>query len=129
MGRRRDVAQEFINYWYEIRSEKKHGDIMEDAEEKMPGAGANTVPLPQAAGRKPRTKRAPQAAALSFEDRANGLRFAEVLRLMPPFDLRQAERNYRELMKSYHPDKGADGEQNPEKAAELNEAIEYFRNR
>lgn len=121
--------KEFINFWYEIRSEKKHGDIMEDAEEKMPGAGAHTVPLPQAAGRKPRIKRPPQAATQTVEDRALELRFAEVLRLMPPFDLRQAERHYRELMKAYHPDRAADGEENPEKAAELNEAIEYFRNR
>lgn len=121
--------KEFINYWYEVRWEKKQGDIMEDAEERMPGAGASTVPLPQAAGRKPRTKRPPQAAAGISGNPARELRFAEVLRLMPPFDLQQAERNYRELMKAYHPDKAEEGGPYPGKAAELNEAIEFFRNR
>ena len=50
--------KEFINYWYGIRSEKKHGDIIEDAEDKMPGGGgADEVPLPSAGGRKARVKR------------------------------------------------------------------------
>lgn len=119
--------KEFINYWYGLRSEKKHGDIIEDAEEKMPAGGTFAeAPLPSAGDRKPRTKRAPSPASDAAE-KAREQRYAEVLRLMPPhppYDLQQAEHNYRHLMKAFHPDKNP---ANHEKAAELTEAIDFFR--
>lgn len=116
----------FINFWYGRRSEKKHSDIIEDAEERMPGTGGQReVPLPNAAGRKPRTKRQPQsgAEAMSPEE----IRHAEVLRLMPPFTLEQAEQNYRALIKTCHPDPNNPSAENTRKTAELNEAIAYLR--
>jgi hypothetical protein len=54
-------------------------------------------------------------------------RYAEVLRLMPPYSLEQAEQNYRHLIKSVHPDPNNAEAGTTEKAATLNEAIEYFR--
>ncbi len=115
--------KEFINYWYGIRSEKKHEDIIEDAEEKMPGGGTFAeIPLPVAGTRKPRARRAPQGAASDAE-----LRFAEVLRLMPPYSLEQAEANYRQLIKTIHPDANEAVIGANEKTAAINEAIEYFR--
>ncbi|TLD71465.1 J domain-containing protein [Phragmitibacter flavus] len=120
----------FINYWYGIRSEKKHTDIIEDAEEKMPGGGAFAeVPLPNASGRKPKRTRPPQSA-VETADQAIEQRYAELLRLMPPrppYDLQQAEQNYRELMKAFHPDPNRPTPENHEKSAELNEAIAHFR--
>lgn len=120
----------FINYWYGIRSEKKHGDIIEDAEEKMPAGGTFAdVPLPGAGGRKPRAKRAPNTAP-DEDEKAREQRYAELLRLMPPhppYDAEQAERNYRDLIKAFHPDPNSSSAENNEKAAMLNEAIDFFR--
>lgn len=119
--------KEFINFWYGIRSEKKHEDIVEDAEEKMPGTGGGAdVPLPAAGTRKPRTKRPPQGSENEHELKALEFRMAEVLRLMPPYTLNQAEQNYRHLIKAFHPDPSST-EGSDERAAALNEAIEYFR--
>lgn len=121
----------FINYWYTIRAEKKHGDIIEDAEEKMPGAGGQTdAPLPNAGGRKPRAKRAPQTSGGDEDLKALEQKHAEVLRLMPPtppYNLQQAEQNYRELIKAFHPDIKPTPE-NEARALALNEAIAFFRN-
>jgi hypothetical protein len=119
--------KEFINFWYGIRSEKKHEDIIEDAKEKMPGSGAAEVPLPAAGTRKPRAKRPPQRAEDEQAVKALEFRSAEVLRLMPPHSLEQAELNYRHLIKTVHPDPNNADEGATEKAATLNEAIEYFR--
>lgn len=116
--------KEFINYWYGLRSEKKHGDIVEDAEEKMPGGGGfSDVPLPKAAGRKARVKRPPQESAASVDEQ----RFAELLRIMPPYSREQAEQNYRALMKACHPDPNSGQDGSTARAAELNTAIEFFR--
>jgi hypothetical protein len=120
--------KEFINFWYGLRSEKKHEDIIEDAEEKMPGGGSVAdVPLPVAGTRKAKVKRPPQAAEFSQDLKTQELRFAEVLRLMPPYSLEHAENNYRSLIKAYHPDPNYGATGTTEKAAALNEAIEYFR--
>ena len=121
--------KEFINFWYGIRSEKKHEDIIEDAEEKMPGNSSAEVPLPAAGTRKPRAKRPPQRAEDDQAARALEFRFAEVLRLMPPYSLEQAEQNYRHLIKTVHPDPNNADTGATEKTATLNEAIEYFRQR
>jgi hypothetical protein len=124
--------KEFLNYWYGLRVEKKHGDIIEDAEEKMPGAGgSSSFPLPKAGGRKPRTRRAPQTAEEAAGSAEQEKRFAEILRLMPPYppyDLNQAERHYRDLIKVFHPDPNS-GNLEEGKAAQLNAAIEFFRQR
>lgn len=119
--------KEFINFWYGIRSEKKHEDIIEDAEDKMPGSSSAEVPLPAAGTRKPRAKRAPNASTDSRDELAMEQRYAEVLRLMPPYSREQAERNYHHLIKGVHPDPNDAAEGTNEKTAIMNEAIEYFR--
>ncbi len=125
--------KELINYWYGLRSEKKHEDIMEDAQEKMPGgAGFADVPLPNAGGRKSRTKRPPQSATDADDLSAEEQRYAEVLRLMPPrppYGIEQAEQNFRDLIKTVHPDVNAPTEENNRRSAMLHEAIEFFRSR
>ena len=115
--------KEFINYWYHIRHDKKEQDIFTDAEEKMGRHKGPEAPLPKAAGRKARVKRPSGNSGQNGDEQ----RFAEVLRLMPPYDLEQAEKNYRALIKEHHPDpKSSSGEEGA-KAAELNDAIEFFR--
>lgn len=120
-------CKEFINYWYTLRSEKKHDDIIEDAEDKMPrGAGQADAFIPNAGGRKPKRNYTPNSQDEDGTSKEH--HYAEILRLMPPhppYDLEQAERNYRELMKAFHPD--ASGKETTEKSAALNEAIDYFR--
>ncbi|MBK8091542.1 MAG: J domain-containing protein [Verrucomicrobiaceae bacterium] len=100
--------------------------MFSDAEETMEGRpSATQFAAPSGKGRKPREKR----------QRANGAggqgddekRFAEVLRLMPPYSLQQAEQNYRALMKTCHPDPNDESVENNQRAAELNDAIEFFR--
>lgn len=119
--------KEFFNYWYLLRSDKKQEDIMDDAEEKMPSMpGSADVPLPNAAGRKAKVKRAP-APAQTVEQTEMEHRHAEVLRLMPPYSLEQAEANYRALSKITHPDATLQSAGSTERMAELNAAIEHFR--
>lgn len=116
--------KEFLNYWYELRHEKKETDIQEDAEGKMnrQAIGAD-VPLPNPAGRKRRVARSP-ATREGDDDRVQERRHAEVLRLLPPYTLDQAEKNYRLLAKESHTSPGGADE---ERLRELNEAIGYFR--
>jgi hypothetical protein len=111
-----------INYWYGIRSAKRREDIMEDAQEGMPEqSGYQDTPLPSAGGRKPKSQRPPNVAAVPS---AKELRYAEILRLMPPYDLEQAEKNYRALSETHQPHSGT---ATTEKSAQLIEALEYFR--
>lgn len=120
----------FINWWYGVRSEKKHADIMDDAGDKMSQAGgAGKAPLPKAAGRKERERkpRATSASHATPADLERERRFAEVLRLMPPYDLAQAESHYRALIKTCHPDQNENASTGNAGAADLNAAIEYFR--
>lgn len=124
--------KEFLNYWYGVRAEKKQGDILEDAEAKMPGRGAfGNVSIPKAGGRKARVARPPNSHEPSIsEETAN--RHAQVLRLMPPtppFDPDQIERHYKQLIKLTHPDANKKAEAGTPSAAELNEAVEFFRGR
>lgn len=122
----------FINWWYGIRSEKKHSDIMEDAGEKVAeSAGGVSVPLPNADGRKervrkPRTEKPPPVSPGKEETE---WRFAQVLRLMPPYDLQQAERNFAALINNCRPGCSSETPIEPQSANELVEAIEYFRSR
>lgn len=123
----------FINYWYGIRSEKKHEDIMEDAGEKMPGGGAfSEVELPSSGGRKPKRARPSQSAVDAADILATEQHYAELLRLMPPhppYDLQQAEQHFRDLIKVSHPDPNAPTPENTKRSAALYEAIAFFRNR
>lgn len=119
------AGKAFINYVYDIRAAKKREDIMEDAEDGMPQrAGQHDAPLPNAGGRKPKGHYPPNATVVPHADE---LRHSEVLRLMPPSSLEQAEQHYRELIKAYHTDTNPPTPENHRKSAELNEAIEYFR--
>lgn len=70
-----------------------------------------------------------RAGGQSAADELVERRFAQVLRLMPPFTLEEAERNYRKLVKEHHPDTADGGAENGAAAAELHQAIAWFRAR
>jgi hypothetical protein len=119
-------SKEALNHWFRIRERKRRQDMFTDTEEAVePPVASHLSQEPLKAVRKPKVKRGRNAT--STDDAARNRHFAEVLRLLPPFSLEQAEANYRELIKIEHPDANDDSEESVARAAELNEAIEYFR--
>lgn len=118
-------GKEFVNHWYRLRQQKKQQDVFADAEEAIEENPTMTsVAAPKAAGRKARAKR---VRARTEAEEGDERKFAEALRLLPPYSLAQAEQNYRVLIKDCHPDANDQSEDSNERAAALNEALEYFR--
>jgi hypothetical protein len=111
-------------HWQDIRRRKKQGDILRDADETLdpapPQSRSEEAPKPGARKEKVHRQRAQTAAR--EEDR-----FAELLRLMPPYTLEQAEENYRRLAKEVFPDANQGDAESTKRAADLNAAIEFFR--
>lgn len=119
-------SKEAINYWYRLRFEKKQGDVFADAGEGLDRHTGSQPEAPTGAGRKPRQKRA-RADEGASGSQADTDRYAEILRLMPPYTLDQAETNYRALMRASHPDSGGSSADTSARATQLGEALEYFR--
>lgn len=119
--------KEVLNVWFQLRQLKRHEDSREDAEDIFEDAvsAAPVAAAPKPAG-KEKIRRA-RAGSQSAADELAERRFAQVLRLMPPFTLEEAERNYRKLVKERHPDASENGEGSEAATAELNEAIAWFR--
>lgn len=118
-------TKEALNHWYRLRHHKKQTDVFDDA-----GEGLDPEPERPASvtgtGRKPRQRR-PRAAngGTEPENAGEADRHAEILRLLPPYTLAQAEANYRLLLRSSPPE--ADGQTISKRAADLAGALEYFR--
>lgn len=120
--------KEALNYWFQIRQKKRHRDSRDDAEDIFDDEpSAPTVEAPKPVG-KVKVKRA-RASGNSADDEIKQRQFAQVLRLMPPYTLEDAEQNYRKLIKEFHPDSNQSEPANTPLAAELNDAIEFFRQR
>ncbi|MBX7210415.1 MAG: hypothetical protein K1X78_19040 [Verrucomicrobiaceae bacterium] len=118
-------GKEFVNHWYRLRQQKKQQDVFADAEEAIEENPTMTrATAPSALGRKARAKRVRAAGEAGEGDER---KFAEALRLLPPYSLAQAEQNYRVLIKDCHPDANDQSEESNERAATLNEALEHFR--
>ena len=120
--------KEAFNYWFELRQRKRQVDTFIDVD-----AGAeppNTRNEDMAPPKPTRTakKKYPKNVG-GAEDSAQERRYAELLRLLPPYSLEQAEENYRALIKLEHPDANSDSPGSTTRAAELNEAIEFVRHR
>ena len=120
------AAKEALNSWFELRHRKRHKDAGEDAMEIFDEGPAAINAEPPKAARKERIKRTRPSAPSALDNLAEE-RFLQVLRLLPGFTMEQAEQNYRTLIKQFHPDPNQDSPENNARAAELNEAIEYFR--
>ena len=54
-------------------------------------------------------------------------RFAKILRLRAPYTLANAEENYRALVRLEHPDGHENSAESNAATADLNEAVEFFR--
>jgi len=121
-------SKEAINYWYRLRHQKKQSDVFSDAGESLDHyPGSSPAGGVTGAGRKPRQKRE-RAVVDTGTDQGRAIdRYAEILRLMPPYSLEQAETNYRALMRGCHPDTAGSDPDASKRASELTEALDFFR--
>ena len=118
--------KEALNYWFQIRQKKGHIDARSDAKdifEDVP-SGPKVEP-PKPVGKQ--KVRRPRASESSASEEIKERQFEQVLRLLRPYSLEDAEQNYRKLIKQYHPDPNQAEPENTVLSAELNEAIAYFR--
>ena len=114
-------CKEAINYWQHIRFHKRQEDVFAEAEDALdnnPGTASPPAPNPSPDARKAKVKR-----ARNRKDDADERRFAEVLRMMPPYTLAQAEENFRTLIKDSHPDTHDSSPESTTRSTELNAAI------
>ena len=118
--------KEAFNYWHHLRQKKRQGDIFDDAGDTVEPPSANPIQQePPKASRKARVKRQRNVD----QDLDQEQRFAELLRLLPPYTLATAEEHYRALIKTDHPDANEGTPESTTRSGELNEAIEFFRER
>lgn len=119
--------KEMLNFWFQIRQKKRHDDSRVDAEDifadAAPTAPATEAPKPVGKEKVKRTRATEATAAEDIQER----KYAQVLRLLPPYSLEAAETNFKALIKQYHPDPNTETPENTAISAELNEAIGYFR--
>ena len=119
-------AKEALNYWTARRRGNIAGDIKDEAEDRGEalGGGQPSPKAPKAARvAEPTMKR--NVVLTREEEKA--IRLAKILALTEPYDLDEAEANYRERIQLTQPDTHGNSAENTERSAELNEAIEFFR--
>ena len=118
--------KEALNFWFQIRHKKRHRDSREDATDIFEDV-PNTPDLdPPKAARKEKVKRERSRADSAGREQEER-QYAQLLRMMPPYSLEQAEQNYRTLIKEAHPDANQGTDESNSHTASLNQAIEYFR--
>lgn len=121
------IGREAINYWTTIRREKVIAETVRKAKQQGDAfSDQPAAPVPKATRKEPVRRQRNTATA---EESARETRFSELLRLRKPYTLDKAEENYRALIKLEHPDASEDSPESNARAAELNEAIDFFRNR
>jgi hypothetical protein len=120
------LFKECLNYWTEIRRRKIAEDIKGDAKqlEKELGDEHGTAEAPQAARVGRQTMK--RTVVLS-EEEARAKRFAELLGITEPYDLEEAEENYRDRIRQQQPDSHDNSSVRNRLSADLNEAIQFFR--
>lgn len=119
--------KESINHWASLRKTKRQVDVTEDADETMEkildsGQAPGTPDFDGATRttRKPRTRR----ERVSTQTTGDLETHASILRMLAPYTLDQAEKNFRLLAKQQHPDNSqGDGQS----MRQLTEARDFFR--
>lgn len=119
--------KEFLNFWFSVRKETILRSMKEDAEalsaDSPVANAADRVPEPT---RKPIAKRV-RGTVLSPLEELRIKRYAELLELSEPYRLEEAEPNYRRIIRQFHTDTGEGGTASDAGAADLSEAIAFFR--
>jgi hypothetical protein len=123
------VGRESINHWTTVRRDKAFLAGIKKAKEQgetLSPEYQDPPPAPKAVRTEPvEMKRNSAATAETTLE----LRFAKILRLHPPYTLEKAEENFRTLIRLEHPDTHENSPESNAATAELNEAIEFFRER
>lgn len=116
--------KELIRSWLTLRRRKRQSDNIEDAEENAPSISDDKRPA--TSNRKPRRNR--QRTALPENSLVETQRrYAEILRLLPPYTIENAEKNFRMLIKEVHPDTHGSSDEATRRTRDLTEALDYFR--
>lgn len=116
--------KELIRSWLTLRRRKRQSDNIEDAEETAPSIPDEKHPA--TSNRKPRRNR--QRTALPENSSVETQRrYAEILRLLPPYTVEDAEKNFRTLIKEVHPDTHGGSDETSQRTRDLTEALDYFR--
>jgi hypothetical protein len=113
--------KEALNYWFQIRQKKRHVDSRDDAEnifEDTPTGPIIEAPKPVGKAKIKRVRASDHSAADDIKER----HFAQLLRMIPPYRLEDAEQNYKSLIEEIQAAPGSDT-----LASELNQAIAHFR--
>lgn len=118
-------AKEWLNYWAEVRRGNIAKDIEDEARKRGEARGGQPAPEARQATRTA-AEDTPRNVVLT-EEEARAVRFAKVLGITVPYDLDEAETNFRERIQLNHPDTHGTSPENHERSLELNEAIEFFR--
>ncbi len=123
-------CKELINSWNRVRKIKRQADALVDATDTMEEAygqqfGAEVKERPKAVSRKARVRR--DRAAPGPEGLSEMERHAQVLRLIPPYTLEQANSNYRRLVRQFHPDNAGESAEAQTHTRQLAESIKFFR--
>lgn len=119
-------STEGLNYWTEIRRDKIAQDITEDAEDRRNALGGNR-PVPEAPQAARVARQHVKRTVVLTEEEARAKRFAQALGITEPYDLDEAEVNYRDRIRLHHPDTHENSAESNRASRELNEAIEFFR--
>ncbi len=121
------LVKESLNAWLTLRRGKRHSDLTSDITEEYPEANSEVPPIGTTT-RRPKTKRQRDVSELLTID-PEEWKHAQTLRLMPPYTLAAALENYRILIKQAHPDLHSGNTDATAHTQNLNEAMEYFRQR
>lgn len=112
-------CKELIRYWLALRGEKRVSDSMNDAKDISkinPSAAAPLLPTSGRTEQELYTRHYDK----DLDDEA---RYAEILRMLPPYTVADAETNASRLISIVDPDTSGSKEQ----TRRINEALEYFR--
>jgi hypothetical protein len=122
------VGREAINYWTGVRRGKILAEAMRKTEENCDAFSDDQTDAtpPKPTRTEPKTLKRNTAHA---EEAAREERFAKLLRLRAPYMLEKAEENYKTLVQMEHPDGHENSPESNAATAELNEALEFFRDR
>jgi hypothetical protein len=117
------VGREAINYWTGIRRQKVVGETIRKVQQQG-DAVSDERPAPEPP--KP-TRTEPVKQKRNTREAGREERFAKILRLHPPYTLEKAEENFKTLVQLEHPDAHGNSPESNAVTAELNEAIQFFR--
>jgi hypothetical protein len=121
------VGREAINHWTTVRRDKAFLAGVKKAKEQgetLSPEYQNPQPQPKPVRTEPveMKRNFPVPAKKDPETR-----FAEILRLVPPYTLEDAIENYKKIIRFEHPDGHENSPESNARTAELNDAVAFFR--